>query len=108
VMTAARPALEAWRRRGLDGMVSLGPNEAPATVMAGVLSIEFLVHAWDYAASTGQRLEAPGSLCEYVLGLSHDIITPEGRSSVGFDDPLDVPDGASALDRLLAYTGRAR
>jgi uncharacterized protein (TIGR03086 family) len=108
VMTAARPALEAWRRRGLDGMVSLGPNEAPATVMAGVLSIEFLVHAWDYAASTGQRLEAPESLCEYVLGLSHDIITPEGRSSVGFDDPLDVPDGASALDRLLAYTGRAR
>jgi len=108
VMTAARPALEAWRRRGLDGMVSLGPNEAPATVMAGVLSIEFLVHAWDYAASTGQRLEAPESLCEYVLGLSHDIITPEGRSSVGFDDPLDVPDGVSALDRLLAYTGRAR
>jgi hypothetical protein len=47
-------------------------------------------------------------LCEYVLGLSHDIITPEGRSSVGFDDPLDVPDGVSALDRLLAYTGRAR
>ena len=56
----------------------------------------------------GQRLEAPESLCEYVLGLSHAIITPEGRSNVGFDAPLDVPAGASALDRLLAYTGRAR
>ena len=107
VMTAARPALQAWRQRGLDGMVSVGPNEAPAAVMAGVLSIEFLVHAWDYAAATGQRVEAPEALCEYVLGLSHGIITPEGRTTVGFDAPLDVPDGAGALNRLLAYTGRA-
>jgi uncharacterized protein (TIGR03086 family) len=106
VMTAARPALDAWRRRGLDGMVAIGPNEAPAAVMAGILSIEFLVHAWDYAAATGQRVAAPESLCEYVLGLSHGIITPEGRANVGFDAPIDAPDGASALDRLLAYTGR--
>ena len=106
VIAAARPALDAWRRRGLDGMVTFGSNNAPATMMAGVLSIEFLVHAWDYAASTGPRLEAPESLSDYVLGLANDIITPEGRSNVGFDDPLDVPDGASALDRLIAYTGR--
>jgi uncharacterized protein (TIGR03086 family) len=106
VMAAAGPAVEAWQRRGLDGSVSVGPSETPATVMAGILSIEFLVHAWDYAAATGQQLDAPAGLCDYVL--SHGIITPEGRANVGFGAPIDPPDSADALDRLLAYTGRAR
>ncbi|HWS93641.1 MAG TPA: TIGR03086 family metal-binding protein, partial [Mycobacterium sp.] len=53
IIAAARPTLDAWHRHGLNGMVMVGPNEAPAAVMAGVLSIEFLVHAWDYAAATG-------------------------------------------------------
>ena len=34
------------------------------------------------------------------------IITPQGRTSVGFDDPIAVSADARALDRLLAYTGR--
>ena len=36
VVRAGRPALDAWKRRGLDGTVSFGDNEAPATVMAGI------------------------------------------------------------------------
>ncbi len=38
VVAAARPALDAWHRRGLDGTVTFGKNEAPARMMAGVLS----------------------------------------------------------------------
>ncbi|TXI54212.1 MAG: TIGR03086 family protein, partial [Mycolicibacterium mageritense] len=34
------------------------------------------------------------------------IITPDGRVRAGFDDPVEVPDDASGLDRLLAFTGR--
>ena len=106
VIAAARPALDAWHQRGLDGTVTFGSNTAPATMMAGVLSIEFLVHAWDYAAATGRTLEAPDALSDYVMGLAKKIITPEGRVNVGFDDPVDVPADAGALDRLIAYTGR--
>lgn len=106
VVVAARAALDAWRRRGLDGTVEFGGNQAPAKVMAGVLSLEFLVHAWDYATAIGRQVHAPESLSDYVLGLARQIITPEGRVNVGFDDPLEVPDDAGALDRLLAYTGR--
>jgi hypothetical protein len=40
------------------------------------------------------------------LGLAHKVITPEGRATVGFDDPIAVPEDASALDRLIAFTGR--
>ena len=106
VVLAARPALDAWKRRGLDGNVAFGSNEAPAKVMAGILSLEFLVHAWDYAAALGREVTAPDSLSDYVLGLARNIITPQGRTNVGFDDPIEVPDDASALDQLLAFTGR--
>ena len=106
VAQAARPALDAWRKRGLDGMVPFQSGEAPAKMMAGILSLEFLVHAWDYAKSTGREVTAPDELSDYVLNLAKTIITPAGRSSAGFDDPIDVAVDAGALDRLIAYTGR--
>jgi uncharacterized protein (TIGR03086 family) len=106
VVLAARPALDAWQRRGLDGTVPFGKGEAPASMMAGVLSLEFLVHAWDYAKAVGREVNAPDSLSDYVMGLARSIITPQGRSTAGFDDPIEVPDDAESLDRLVAFTGR--
>lgn len=106
VILAARPALDAWHRRGLDGSVSLGPGEFPAKAAVGILALEFLVHGWDYAAAMGQPLEVPDALAGYVLDLAKGIITPEGRGSVGFDPPVEIPGEASAFDHLLAYTGR--
>lgn len=106
VILAGRPALDAWHRRGLDGTVPFGSGEAPAKVPVGILSIEFLVHAWDYAAATGRSVPAPDSLSEYVLDLAQRIITPEGRKQAGFDDPVEVPDDAPPLQRLVAFTGR--
>jgi uncharacterized protein (TIGR03086 family) len=106
VIAAARPALDAWHRRGLDGTVTIGPNELPARVAAGILSLEFLVHAWDYAAATGHPINVADSVTEYVLGLAHKNITPQGRAAVGFDDPVEIPDDATPLNRLIAFTGR--
>jgi uncharacterized protein (TIGR03086 family) len=106
IIGAARPALDAWHHRGLDGTVSIGASELPAALAAGILSIEFLVHAWDYAAATGHRIDVADSVTDCVLGLAKKIITPQGRATVGFADPVDVPDDAPALDRLIAFTGR--
>ncbi len=52
------------------------------------------------------HVDAPEPLSEYVLGLAHDIIKPQFRGGAGFDDPVDVPPDASALDQLVAFTGR--
>ncbi|HTY32479.1 TIGR03086 family metal-binding protein [Mycobacterium sp.] len=106
VIAAARPALDAWHRRGLDGTVPFGKGEMPAKGACAILSIEFLVHAWDYAAAVGHRVDAPEPLSEYVLGLARQTIRPELRGSVGFDDPVDVPADAGALEQLIAFTGR--
>ncbi|OBJ61511.1 TIGR03086 family metal-binding protein [Mycobacterium sp. 1423905.2] len=102
----ARPALDAWHQHGLDGSVKLGDGEMPAKVAVAVFSIEFLVHAWDYAVAMGRDVEVPDSLAEYVLGLARKIIKPEQRGVAGFDDPVDVPEDARGLDRLVAFTGR--
>ena len=104
VMDAARPALDAWRDRGLEGNVMVGATEAPAKVFAGVLSIEFLVHAWDYAMATDQKVDAPDALADYVLGLADKIITR--RPGPGFDEAVPISDEARMLDRLIAFTGR--
>jgi uncharacterized protein (TIGR03086 family) len=106
ILAAARPALDAWRRRGIDGTVPFGPREAPAGYLAGIFSLEFLVHAWDYAVATGRPISAPDSLSQYVIGLAQRVVTPDTRGSAGFDDPVEVPQDASPLDRLVAFTGR--
>jgi uncharacterized protein (TIGR03086 family) len=106
IVFAARSALDAWHRRGLDGTVRLGDNEAPAKVMVGVLAIEFLVHAWDYARAIGQKVQPHPRVAEYVYGLARKIITPQGRTDVGFDDAIDVPDDSPVFDKLIAFTGR--
>ena len=43
---------------------------------------------------------------EHVLAMAHQTITPESRRIAGFDQPIPVRDDASALDRLVAFTGR--
>ena len=106
IVGAARPALDAWHRRGLTDTVTIGTNEIPATFAVSILSVEFLVHGWDYATATTHPIDVAESLADYVLGLAHKVITPQGRATVGFDDPVAVPDDAPALDRLIAFTGR--
>jgi uncharacterized protein (TIGR03086 family) len=106
VVAAARPALDAWHHRGLDGSVPFGSGEMPAKNACAILSLEFLVHAWDYAEAVGHDVKAPEPLAEYVLGLARRIIRPELRGGAGFDDPVDVSADADAVDKLVAFTGR--
>ncbi|MFZ0903742.1 MAG: TIGR03086 family metal-binding protein [Mycobacterium sp.] len=106
VVGAARPALDAWHRRGLSDTVTLGPNELPATFAVSILTLELLVHGWDYAAATKHPMNVAASLADYTLGLAKKVINPQTRATVGFADPVAVPADASALDRLIAFTGR--
>ncbi len=103
---AARQAVETWMERGLDGTVQAGPQELPATIAASILSLEFLVHAWDFASATGQKLAVSDEVATYVLGLAEQIISPELRESAGFYPAIPIGADAPALDRLVAFSGR--
>jgi uncharacterized protein (TIGR03086 family) len=86
--------------------VTTGAGELPAAVVAGIFSIKFLVHAWDYAKATGRDVDVAESVAEYVLHIAKKNITPQARATVGFDDPVDIADDAPPLDRLIAFTCR--
>ncbi len=106
VAVMADEAIEAWRARGLDGMVSgPGGGDLPAAVGASILSVEFLLHGWDLAQASGQTLVVSDELVAYVQSLANDLI-PGGRGRA-FADAVTPPPDADAMARLAAFSGRA-
>ena len=55
----------------------MGDRILPATFFVGILAVEFLVHAWDLAEATGQKLDVDPALATYVLGLSKQIVADD-------------------------------
>ncbi len=83
----------------------MGFAELPASMVANILNLEFLVHAWDFATATGQELEVSPVLSGYVLGLARNTISPQMRGK-SFADELMVEESAASTDRPVAFTGR--
>jgi uncharacterized protein (TIGR03086 family) len=106
IAAAVQPTLEAFARRGVEGEVDMGFAVLPATVVANILNLEFLVHAWDYAAALSGTLEVSPVLSEYVLGLARETISDQVRAGGSFAQETIVGESAHALDRLVAFTGR--
>lgn len=107
IADAAQQAVETWMKRGLQGTVQAGPQELPATIPASILSVEFLVHAWDFASATGQKVAVSDEVATYVLSLAQQVVTPEQRERAGFHPAIPISGDSPALDRLVAFTGRA-
>ncbi len=106
VSVAAARAVDAWRGVDLDGTVP-GPDgqEMPAGFLVGILPIEVVLHGWDLAQATGQELRLSDEVVGYVRGIAETVV-PGGRGR-SFGDEVAPADGASAMDRLAAYAGRA-
>jgi uncharacterized protein (TIGR03086 family) len=105
VADAADAVLEAWRRKGVEGTVELASTQLPAAAAVGILSVEFLVHAWDFAMATDRRVVVSEPVCDYVQGLAAKIVTPQLRAG-RFADAVTTSADIGALDRLIAFTGR--
>ena len=106
VSEMADQAITAWRTRGLEGGVALpGGYEYPATLAAALLSVELMLHGWDLAEGSGQRLGVSEPLVAYVRSLAEDII-PNGRGR-SFGDEVEPDPDADALERFAAYAGRS-
>jgi uncharacterized protein (TIGR03086 family) len=99
-------ALAAWEdpavwQRSLDVMGSA----TPAADVAALNIAEMVLHGWDLAAATGQvyTVSEPGAAAAMrAVEANADLF----RQYQGFADPVEVPPTASALDRLLALSGR--
>jgi uncharacterized protein (TIGR03086 family) len=105
VAVTAEAALAAWRRRGLGGTVAVGRSTLPADLAFEIIPMELLVHGWDVARATRQQIDVPPEVADHLLGCARELVTEDKR---GRSFAAEVPAGpqASALQRLIAFTGR--
>ena len=106
VATMAAQAIEGWRSRGLDGTVpSPAGGEMPAAMAAGILSVEFLLHGWDFAQASGQEVVVSDEVVDYVRAIAEKLV-PGSRERGAFAEEQTPAADASPLERLAAYAGR--
>ena len=105
VAVTTEAALAAWRRRGLGGTVAVGRSTLPADLAFEIIPMELLVHGWDVARATGQQIDVPPEVADHLLDRARELVTDDKR---GRSFAAEVPAGpqASALQRLIAFTGR--
>jgi uncharacterized protein (TIGR03086 family) len=66
---------------------------------------ELVVHAWDLAQATGQRLDLPADLLAHLLEAVVEGVE-QGRAMDIYGPEVPVPADAPTLDRILGITGR--
>ncbi|MBT2513470.1 TIGR03086 family metal-binding protein [Arthrobacter sp. ISL-30] len=106
IAALAQATLEAFAARGLEGTIDMGFAQVPANIVANILNLEFLVHAWDFSAATGRPLEVAPALSDYVLELARKTINQQLRDGGSFGPENIVAESADSLERLIAFTGR--
>jgi uncharacterized protein (TIGR03086 family) len=92
-------------RLDVDAVVQTGQGPLRVDDGMGQAVIEPLVHAWDLASATGQRVSLPDHLVEPLLAMLEPV-EPIIRSSGMFADRVPVADDAAPQERLLAFLGR--
>ena len=90
-----------------DAPVRLLGSQLPGQVVVGMLTAEVIAHGWDLARATGLPWQPGDDVCKGALTAMDGMLKPEYRGE-GKSFGIEVPAGpdASALDHLLAFSGR--
>jgi uncharacterized protein (TIGR03086 family) len=103
---AAKRCADAWTARGdLEGTARMLGNDSPAVMTWQANVGDSLIHGWDIATATGQTYPIDAPVAAEMYQRMNGMVPPEFRGQV-FDEEVEVPADASALDHLIAYTGR--
>ncbi len=78
----------------------------PGSDFARLVAFDGLIHGWDLATATGLRYEPPETLVAAVDDFARAAITADFRDGETFKDETTPPEGASRLERLVAFSGR--
>jgi uncharacterized protein (TIGR03086 family) len=106
IQQVTQPILAGWRRRGLTDAVVFSGRTLPAYLALGILSLELVVHGWDFAVALHRPLHVSDAHAAYVHGRAQQTLNAQSRATAGFDPPVPVPAEAGPLDQLIAFTGR--
>ena len=102
---AAIASVDAFTADGaLDRSVALARGDTPARSYLGEMIFDLTVHAWDLAKAIG----FPDPLPEDLVVHAYEQVAAAGDMSASglFAAPVEVPDDAPIVHRLIAATGR--
>ena len=88
----------------LEQTVFLSRGPTPADGYIRELIFDLLVHSWDLGRAIDYVGQLPADIVARVWEASRKFC--DLSSSGMYDSPVDVPDDAPVLDRLIAMTGR--
>src|SRR3954454_21296324 len=102
---AAVESADAFAADGaLDRTVSLSRGATPAREYITEMTFDLVVHGWDLGRAIGYDKPLPENVVEAVYAELKNF--GDLAESGGFDQPVDVPDDAPTIDKLVARTGR--
>jgi uncharacterized protein (TIGR03086 family) len=108
---ATSRALAAFRAEGaMSKLVTLpAVGELPGADFVVLATCDAFVHGWDLAQATGLPASFDAELATGVLDAVRPLITEPTRDADGgalFKLEVEVPSGASPMDRLAGFLGR--
>jgi uncharacterized protein (TIGR03086 family) len=97
---------EAWRDPAAwEGMTRVGGVDLPGEVCGMVALTEVVVHGWDVAMATGQEFDVDDDVADALL--THmEGFTAGGPVEGLFGPAVEVGEGATTFERVLALSGR--
>ena len=104
---AADRAIDAYAAPGvLDGNVVMPWGEMPAAMALNLLIADQVTHAWDLERTTGRPVNIDEAVIKDALATSIAGVTQAFRDAGFYGAEVAAPAGASAVQRLAAFTGR--
>ncbi|MFF6778629.1 TIGR03086 family metal-binding protein [Streptomyces sp. NPDC012637] len=94
----------AWAEPGAEEGTT-GAMDMPARTVGAMVLLDLTVHVWDLARATGRAYE-PDPVVVTVLAGEVARMAPMAREMGVFGAEVELPEGASPFERLLAVTGR--
>jgi uncharacterized protein (TIGR03086 family) len=99
----------AWREPDAwEGQSEVGGVTLPAEVLGKVALTEIVLHGWDLARATGQRVTIDETSAQTALDFTSMLAAPgqeDLRNNI-FGPVVEVPPDASVFDRALGLSGR--
>jgi uncharacterized protein (TIGR03086 family) len=101
----ARASAEAFGAPdALDQLVSLSRGPTPARQYLGEMIFDLVVHSWDLGTAVSFTGELPADAVAFIYGQVQAMGDMSGSGM--FAPPVEVPDSAAMIDKLVAATGR--
>ncbi len=106
LQAASRRAIKAFEEPGvMDKVVTLPFGQMPAGVALNIAIFDVATHCGDLSRGSGRPV-TDTEMFDIALPMAKEMLGPELRQPGLFGPEQPAPAGASALEQLMAFTGR--